>query len=66
MSRFKNNESFSVKLGEDINERIAVYMEASLDCKLIATQEHKYFKNLFEDDTRRFYRSYVQLTCTIL
>lgn len=39
-------------------------MKAALDYELGETQKLRNPHNLFEDDSRRFYRSYVQSICT--
>lgn len=63
-TRFKNSNKYLGKVGEDINELIASYTEATRDYKLSATQNLKYFHNHFADDVRRFYCIYVQSDST--
>lgn len=61
--RFKKDEKFSGKIGEDINEFIAFYMETAVDDELSSTKKLKYFHNLFDQEGRRYNRNYVQHNC---
>ena len=54
--RFRNDDKFSGKLGEDLNEAINLYLDAANDYELNQEQRLKYFHTIFEGEARRFYR----------
>lgn len=64
VSKFEIYESFSGKLGEVISELVATYTDVALNYKHSTNQKLRDFGNLLDDDTKRFYRSYVQPTGT--
>lgn len=57
--RFKREEKFSGKLGEDILEYLKTYEEACMDYKLSEPQVLQYLHNLFDGESKRFYREKV-------
>ena len=54
--RFRNDDKFSGKLGEDLNEAINLYLDAANGYELNQEQRLKYFRNIFEGEARMFYR----------
>ena len=58
--RFKKEDRFTGKIGEDINEYFENYELAAEDYSVSSTQKHRYLHNLFEEEAKRFYRSEVQ------
>lgn len=62
--RFKKDDKFSGKIGEDVNEYIFNYKEAAIDYELSTDQMLKYFHNLFDGEAKSFYRHHVQTYCT--
>lgn len=64
IARLKNGDRVSGKFGDDINELIADYIEAAPNHKFSGTKMLRYFYNNFEVDSKRFYHSSVQSTCS--
>lgn len=58
--RFKKEERFTGKLGENIEEYFDNYKTASEDYALTEQQKFRYLHNLFDEDAKRFYRTNVQ------
>lgn len=56
-SRFKREERYSGKIGEDINEVIDNYCDAADDYNLNEDQKLRYFHNVFDGEAKRFYRT---------
>ena len=56
-SRFKREERYSGKIGEDINEVIDNYCDAAGDSNLNEDQKLRYFHNVFDGEAKRFYRT---------
>ena len=54
-SRFKREERYSGKIGEDINEVIDNYCDAADDYNLNEDQKLRYFHNVFDSEAKRFY-----------
>lgn len=61
--RFKRDERFTGKLGEDINEFLSNYNEAALDYNLSQSQKFRYVHNLFDGEAKRFFRDQVFPQC---
>ena len=58
-SRFKREDRYTGKIGEDINEVINNYCETASDYELSTDQMLKYFHNEFDGEAKRFFRSNV-------
>ena len=54
--RFRSDDKFSGKLGEDLSEAINLYLDAANDYELNHEHRLKYFHNIYEGEARRFYR----------
>ena len=54
-SRFKREERYSGKIGENINEVIDNYCHAADDYNLNEDQKLRYFHNIFDGEAKRFY-----------
>lgn len=61
-SRFKREERYSGKIGEDIKEVIDNYCDAADDYNLSDEQKLRYFHNIFDGEAKRFYRTSVAAT----
>jgi hypothetical protein len=62
-TRFKTEQKFTGKLGEDLTEHINNFMDAASDYNLTPQQKLDYMHHLFEGEANRFYRSNVVSTC---
>lgn len=60
---FKKGYKLSGKFRKHIKKLISAYMELVRYYVFSDTQNIKHFKNLFENNPRHFYWSYVLLTC---
>lgn len=54
--RFKNEDRFTGKLGENIEEYLGNYEVACEDYNLSETQKLRHLHNLFDEDAKRFFR----------
>ena len=59
MSQKFEDEKFSSKIGEDIEEYFNNYETAATDYKLDENMKLQYLHNLFDEEPRRFYREKV-------
>ena len=55
-NRFRKDDKFTGKLGEDIDEFIANYDDAVSDFALSGIQQLKYFHLVFDGEAKQFYR----------
>lgn len=58
--RLKNRDKFTGKLGEDLTEHIRNSIEAAQDYKLDQGNKLAFFHNIFDGETKRFYREKVK------
>ena len=63
--RFKNQDKFAGKLGEDLPEHINNYIDAAQDYNLDQTNKLASFHNAFDRGAKRFYREKVRDRCRI-
>ena len=56
-SRFKREERYSGRIGEDINEVVDNYCDAADDYNLNEDQKLRYFHKVFDGEAKRFYRT---------
>ena len=61
--RFKNQDKFTGKLGEDLTEHINSYIDAAQDYNLDQTNKLAFFHNIFDGEATRFYREKVRDGC---
>ena len=61
--RFKNQDKFTGKLGEDLTEHINNYIDAAQDYNLDQTNKLAFFHNIFDGEPKRFYREEVGNRC---
>lgn len=61
--RFKNQEKFTGKLGEDLTENISNCIDAAQDYKLDQTNKLAFFHNIFDGKAKRFYREKAKGRC---
>lgn len=60
--KFRKEERFTGKMGQDIHENIATYNETANDYQHGDNQKLRYFHNLLDCDGERFYRT-IQDSC---
>ena len=58
-SRFKKDDRYTGKIGEDIQEAINNYRDCAEDFHLGDEQMLRFFHNIFDGEAKRFYRSHV-------
>lgn len=62
--RFEKEDEFAAKIGEDVIEFIAKYIEATVDYELCVSQKRHYFHKLLGGDAKKFYKTLVKLECS--
>jgi hypothetical protein len=63
-TRFKIEQKFTGKLGEDLTEYISNYMDAANDYNLTNQQKMDFMHHLLDGEAKRFYREKVLSSCT--
>jgi hypothetical protein len=63
-TRFKIEQKFTGKLGEDLTEYISNYMDATNDYNLTNQQKMDFMHHLLDGEAKRFYREEVLSSCT--
>lgn len=61
--RFKKDDKFTGKLGENLQDFLNNYEEACIDYSFTPEQKLKYLHNLFEGEAKAFYREHVFTVC---
>jgi hypothetical protein len=62
-TRFKADQNFSGKLGEDLTEYTSNYMDAANDYNLSAKQKLDYMHHVLDGEVKRFYREKILSSC---